>query len=524
MTSKILLLGLDGADPFFVEEHRSELPFLSRFMEQGVFGRLSSTIPPVTGPAWSSAMSGMNPGKTGIIGFEDKIMAGSNSIVNSTNIAVPRIWDILSYHRKEVGVMAVPLTYPPSRVNGFMVSGFLTPSTEEKYTYPVELRQSLPPGYRPALNFKKYEASPEYFLKNLYSFTHCQFKTLSTFLREKPWDFFTYVLSGTDWIQHFFCNRGEDGKDQILRYFKYVDDFFCRLERELPSSTIIFIISDHGFGKQTRNYLYLNTWLKSRGLFHQNDKVIYRLRNFIGSHLRTAGRLPGARLIKQNTSPRLKEKLLITTRLKSKQIDWSGTRAMYMSGGYNAGYIKINIRDSGREEIRKLQKDIIDGLHDLERNAGAGKLFQGIFPREEIYQGQYADQIPEIIIVFADSYSGQEVLADKVIKKIPSAGLPGPTHRMEGILMAKGPGIKNGFKLNAEIYDIAPTIYHLQGLPVPEEVDGKVLINIFQPGSVPAKSKIKFRSYDFKTPQAFRWENKQEKEVRDRLKALGYLD
>ncbi len=469
-------------------------------------------------------MSGMNPGKTGIIGFEEKSKGGENSIVNSTHITVPRIWDIFSYHRKKVGVMAVPLTYPPNRVNGFMVSGFLTPSAAENYTYPVELKRSLPPGYRPALNFKKYEASPEYFLKNLYSFTHCQFKALSYFLHEEPWDFFTFVLSGTDWIQHFFFNRGEKGKEQILRYFTYVDDYFCRLERTLPSSTVIFIISDHGFGKQTRNYLYLNTWLKGRGLLHSKDRVMYRLRNFIGSHLRTAGKLPGARLIKQNTSPRLKEKLLITTRLKSNQVDWADTRAVYISGDYNTGYIKINIRDSDREESRKLRKYIIDGLHDLERNAGAGKLFQGIFLREEIYRGPYADQIPEIVIVFTDSYSGQEVLADKVIKKIPSGGLPGPAHRMEGIFMAKGPDIKNGLKLNAEIYDIAPTIYHLQGLPLPEEVDGKVLIDIFQPGSVPAESKIKFSSYNFKTPQAFRWNNQQEKEVRNRLKALGYLD
>jgi len=524
MIPKILLLGLDGADPCFVEENRSELPFLSRFMDQGVFGRLSSTIPPITGPAWSSAMSGMNPGKTGIIGFEENITAGPNSIVNSTNIAVPRIWDILSYHGRKVGVMAVPLTYPPSRVNGFMVSGFLTPSTEENYTYPVELRQSLPPGYCPALNFKKYESSPEYFLNNLYSFTHCQFKALSYFLQEKPWDFFTFVLSSTDWIQHFFFNRGDDGKDQILRYFKYVDNFFCRLESELSSSTVIFIISDHGFGKQTRNYLYLNTWLRSQGLLHPQDSVMNRIRNFIGSHLRTAGKLPGAHLVKQNTSPRVKEKLLITTRLNSKQLDQAKTRAIYISGDYNTGYIKINIRDSNTDERRQLQKNIINGLHLLEDTAGVGKLFRGIFAREELYRGPYADQIPEIIIVFADSYSGQEVLADKVIKQIPPAVLPGPAHRMEGVLMAKGPGIKNGFKLNAEIYDIAPTIYHLQGLPVPEEVDGKVMIDIFEPGSVPAKNKIKFSSYDFKTPQAFRWENKQEKEVRNRLKALGYLD
>jgi predicted AlkP superfamily phosphohydrolase/phosphomutase len=524
MTKKILLIGLDGADPYFIEEHRSELPFLSRFIEDGVFGRLSSTIPPVTGPAWCAAMTGMNPGKTGIIGFEDKLKPGKSSLVNSATVAVPRIWDILSYHRKEVGVMAVPLTYPPSRVNGFMISGFLTPSKEGNYTYPVELKQSLPPGYRPALDFKKYEAPTNYFLKELYSFTSCQFQALSSFLREKPWDFFTYVLSGTDWVQHFFSNRGEEGKSQILRYFKYVDEYLGTLNNILPPSTTIFIISDHGFGKQTTKYLYLNSWLEARGLFISKNRVGCRLRNLIGSNLCLLGKLPAARLLKRHTSPRLKEKLLVTTRLKSDQVDWSGTRAVFLSGGYNTGYIKLNHRITEPEERHKLSEGIIKGLRELDRGAGEEKLFRAIFCREDLFRGDYTDKIPEIIISFADSYSGQEVLSDRIIKTIPPAGLPGLAHRIEGIFMAKGPEIKTGFKRNARIYDIAPTIYHLLKIPLPAEIDGRILTDIFQPGSDPSEREVVFRKYCLKTSPGYQWKGYEEKEVRSRLRALGYLD
>ncbi|MDP8235751.1 MAG: alkaline phosphatase family protein, partial [Candidatus Erginobacter occultus] len=254
MIPKVLLIGLDGADPDFVEAHKSELPFLSRLMREGVSGRLASTIPPITGPAWSSAMSGMNPGRTGVIGFQDNPGDRKSRLVHSQSVAVPRIWDVLSQQQRRVGVVAVPMTYPPQPVNGFMISGFLTPVTARRFTYPESLRAELPPDYRTSLDFNKNEAPPEYFLQRLYSFSRVQFQAIEQLIQNRDWDFFTFVISQTDWVQHIFFDR-PNGSDIILRYFQYVDGYLDTLEKKLPPGAIVCVISDHGFGKKTDFHL-----------------------------------------------------------------------------------------------------------------------------------------------------------------------------------------------------------------------------------------------------------------------------
>lgn len=519
---KVLLIGLDGADPDFIKEHRSKLPFLNRLMQEGTSGRLASTIPPITGPAWSSAMSGMNPGRTGVVGFQDDPGDRKSRLVHSQSVAVPRIWDVLSQHQRRVGVVAVPMTYPPQPVNGFMISDFLTPLSARRFTYPESLRAEISPDYRTGLDFNKNEAPLEYFLQRLYFFSRIQFQTIEQLIKDRDWDFFTFVVSQTDWIQHIFFDQ-PDGSNVILRYFQYVDRYLDKLEKKLPPGTIVSVISDHGFGKKTFFHLYPNTWLQQEGYLTVKNQPRDTLRSLAGANLRVLGRIPGAGALKRRLTPGIKKKLLATTFLRSEQVDWEKTRAHYSAGDYNTGFIRINRTRDREEDHRRLAEEIVDRLNELNRSEGANPPFRNVYLREEVYQGPLASRFPEIVIIFSDKFAGQEVVGRKVIGKIPISVIPGPAHRMEGIFIIRGPDIKAGLHRNADICDVAPTLYHLMGVPLPEGTDGEVLKDILLPESQPALTDVKYLAYKHIVDSGFRLKEEEEENVRERLRALGYL-
>ena len=128
-----MIIGLDALDPDFLERHRDNLPVLKGLMDEGVSGKLRSTIPPFSFTAWTSAMCGMNPGRTGITGLPKENFQWTIPPLNSQSVKTPRIWDVAGMNEKKVGVINVPLTYPPFPVNGFMISGFLNPNSETNY-------------------------------------------------------------------------------------------------------------------------------------------------------------------------------------------------------------------------------------------------------------------------------------------------------------------------------------------------------------------------------------------------------
>ncbi len=95
------------------------------------------------------------------------------------------------------------------------------------------------------------------------------------------------------------------------------------------------------------------------------------------------------------------------------------------------------------------------------------------------------------------------------------------THRLEGIFVAKGPQVKANYRFErAEIIDIAPTILHILGLPIPEDMDGKVLKEIFRIGSELAQRGVRI-SRAKKTSREP--EKIEDESVLKRLEDWGYL-
>ena len=142
MGTKVLIIGLDGATPDLVERWVAEnkLPYLKQMMQNGVYGTLKSTYPPISPAAWTTFATGYNPGKHGTYDFRDydprRYSCFADTIVDSNAFAGKSIWDIVGAAGQKVGVITVPVTYPAWRVNGFMVSGYPTPDAAQSVSYP----------------------------------------------------------------------------------------------------------------------------------------------------------------------------------------------------------------------------------------------------------------------------------------------------------------------------------------------------------------------------------------------------
>jgi predicted AlkP superfamily phosphohydrolase/phosphomutase len=141
-----MIVGLDCVAPEIVfDDMRSELPVLSGLMERGAWGKLESCDPPITVPAWSCMMSSKDPGTLGFYGFRNRKDHSYDGMAFATSekVRADRLWDILSRAGKHVVALGVPQTFPPRQVNGEMVSCFLTPSTDSRYTYPEALKEEI---------------------------------------------------------------------------------------------------------------------------------------------------------------------------------------------------------------------------------------------------------------------------------------------------------------------------------------------------------------------------------------------
>ncbi|HKT38220.1 MAG TPA: alkaline phosphatase family protein, partial [Ktedonobacterales bacterium] len=142
---RVLAIGIDGVPYSFAMRQIAEgrMPNLARIFQAGTVRPLNSSWPFVSSVAWSSFMTGCNPGKHNIYGFVDRRLNTYDVFLpNSSTMKREPIWCELSKAGKEVVVMNVPVTYPPRQVNGLMVSCFLSPSLE-KATYPKELAGRL---------------------------------------------------------------------------------------------------------------------------------------------------------------------------------------------------------------------------------------------------------------------------------------------------------------------------------------------------------------------------------------------
>ncbi len=499
---RVLVLGLDGATFSIVEPMvgRGRLPNLARLMSEGAYGVLESTLPPVTIPAWPSMMTGKNPGKLGYYDFLRREGYGVEPNGYCYEGHAP-LWQILNRYGMKTGVMNLPGTYPPDEVDGFMVSGMLTPSKRSPYSYPATLGADLD------VKVQEYEIDvPQWqyfdkgaFVKDLYKVTEKRAKAAEYLIREIPCDFYMIVFTNSDRLQHVMWDQPE----VVEAYWEWLDRIVGRVLRLFGEETTVFVVSDHGFGPLERTF-FVNEWLRKKKLLRVRRKINEKALVKVGRLFERLFRFLGERelvrpivgllikLVGFDMLQRYTYAYLSSERLEGR-VNWRKTKAFSCVHTPHFGQIYVNMRGKmrrgrvSRNERQKLQDAIIKELKSLPDSNGGGGLRVEAYRAEDIYSGPHVEEAPDIVFLLD---SGRcEVDAKVGEGRIFAKGAPFTdwkgTHTMDGVFIARGPGIKPGHRLEkATILDITPTVLRVFGIPPQREMDGRALEEIFSEDAV----------------------------------------
>jgi predicted AlkP superfamily phosphohydrolase/phosphomutase len=508
---RVWVLGLDGATFDLIKSWVDEghLPVLGELMRQGTWGNLTSTYPPLTGPAWSSFMTGKSPARHGILEFFRREPGTYRQVLNSVrDIDGKTLWRILSDAGKRVVVMGVPLTYPPEQVNGCLITGLLTPAGCDDFTHPRSLREELVTQlgeYRLRHDEKYRPNNPTPFIREQYEILENNTQAALYLMRNKPWDFFMVHLLGTDRMQHEFWHlldpahpRHDPAERErlgnvILDFMKKVDESIGRMLDALDGDPVVLVMSDHGFGPAYR-FVNFNTWLLQQGLLRLQRRPATWVRHLLfrlGFNYQTAAQWIlnlglGRQAVELGRARR--EELQRKLFLSLDDVDWSRSRAYSMG---NFGQIYLNVK--GREpegtvepgvEYEELMDDLSQALEGLIDPETGETVIDEIVRRDDVYAGPYASHSPDLMFYTREMSYKAMGLSDFSSPHVfdDVYGTTGH-HRMNGVMLWHGPGIMTvGQRYDlARIHDLAPTILYLMGQPIPRSMDGQVLFDLIEP-------------------------------------------
>ncbi|MBC8276339.1 MAG: alkaline phosphatase family protein [Chloroflexi bacterium] len=539
--ARLLVIGLDGATWDLAKPwvQTGQLPTLSHLMAEGIWGELESTIPYVTPVAWSSFATGKNPGKHGIYGFLNTENYQTKGIT-SHDLQATAFWHWLSENGQQVGLVNIPLTYPAMPLNGFVISSMFAPNIDSpNFTYPQNLIDEILKVSQdyvitiPGAYYMR-QSKPNSAREKIFQMLAAREAVVKYLLRDKPWDFFAVNFFATDEVQHYFWRyldpshplykpaQARDYGDTILSVYQRLDQIVAELLTIAGNDTNLIIMSDHGLGPTSGRVICLNQWLRQHGyLEFQSGSGAGKIKGMVAKGLlwftsnlayTITERYPGlSQKVQGIVSPY--------------QIDYQNSLAYADEA---CGSIRLNLE--GREpfgtvkleEYRHLVAKLKDELLEMADPETGEKIVNAVYLKDEIYNGPALSSAPDLIVqlddlgcVFQSSIIGAgKAVARLSPSQLQKTGMSG-NHRQNGILIGYGPDIKPGLETKgARIYDIAPTILHTFGLPIPKDMDGRVLKEIFKPDSTLAQREIEYQEVE------------ERQKVRERirgLKALGKL-
>ncbi|MFL5707179.1 MAG: alkaline phosphatase family protein [Ktedonobacteraceae bacterium] len=557
MGTKVLVIGLDGATPELVDRWVAEnkLPFLKQMIQKGVYGKLKSTYPPISPAAWTTFATGYNPGKHGTYDFRDydprRYSCFADTIVDSNAFAGKAVWDLIGAAGQKVGVITVPVTYPAWKVNGFMVSGYPTPDAAKSFAYPAELGERIPPLTEDSTFFKS--ASHSEVLKELVRITHLRTDVSIAELKKDEYGFFIMVIGATDRAHHdwwkfidpehpaYDAQEAAIYGDYILEVYKAADACIGKFLEVVDDETTVIVMSDHGGMAHPKYNLNFNYWLRTLNLLTPSVKasksqsgVKGAFKKFYRSKIR---RLPYLEKLYRSLPQGLKKfatNLDSQTMMNLDAIDWKRTRAYRFPMYPPVEGIMINV--AGRqpegcvqpgEEYEALRTRILEELRSLREPTTGEPIVLEAYRREELYHGERLETAPDIIVVTQDCYKGGTSI-DELISEVPLeviSKLSG-LHRMDGIILAQGPHIRRDVRVEgANIIDVAPTILYALGMPIPSDMDGKPLTNLFEDAHTQQTiaSYTDERKVEDVSSDEYGYSEEEEESVRLKLEALGYL-
>ena len=574
----VLILGLDGAtwdllDPLLAA---GRLPNIARLLAAGSRGPLLSTVPPMTFPAWTTLMTGVNPGKHGIFDFtQRKARSYDVEFTNAAARGAPTMWRLLSDCGKRVACVRIPVTYPPEPLNGVTVCGFealgMAGGFTRKAVYPPEIFDAIKrevPGYHMKTNATELAAAGriEAIVDHLLEGIDLNLSLCEYLFQREDWDCFMVVFGESDLAGHFLWRYHDEQSPRRLgepspklragmtAVYEALDRAVGRLS-DLAPAHIRLLVSDHGFGGVSDWVIQMNTWLAEAGFLAfkggSGDGHPAGGRGPLMNAL-DAVRTTGMKLLPPAVKAQLyKHGEAVVNRVESYlrfgNLDLARTQVYAEEVPYGPS-LWVNLR--GREpagtvapgeEYEAIRDRVIARLSEWRHPETGAALVASVRRREDVYHGDYVSKAPDLIVEWAlnDGYSYAFEKSGKggrhaALRRLSREELDAPAmhnksgfHRPEGILGIAGPGIAAGAQLQgARLLDIAPTVMHLLGLPVPAHMDGGPLLQALSETAAAARRAVAVSQMTAAAEVVAEadYSEDEEQAIQERLESLGYIE
>jgi len=535
---RTLLIGLDGAtfdvmDPMM---QSGAMPFLKSFFDQGVRADLRTIVPALTPPAWTSLVTGRTPGQHGVFDFFRMESQESRHIrfFTSHDVQCDTIWSLASGHGLRVTSLNFPAMFPPPRICGNVVPGWVPWKQLRLACWPQDLFERLKTisGFNPRelamdikIEEKATEGSSNYEEYLPWIQMHIRreqnwFEIFRHLTADDPSELTAVLFDGVDKLQHLCWRfiRPEDAtpltedwevqiRDLCIEYFRSLDQILERMCSTVGPETTVLIASDHGFGP-TYKVFHVNAWLEQHGYLAWSDAAKSQTPN---------GALLGVGQVARHTW----------------MLDWDKTKAYAATPTANGIFIPVN-RDGNSagvspSEYPAFRERLIADLRAFRDPETNEPVVTGLWTREECFEGPHGDVAPDITLAFGDGGLVGILPSPHTMSSRP---ITGGAHRPVGIFGAKGPGILSGaLAPEMSILDVAPIVLHSLGLPVLEEMQGRVPSDLYEAAALKSHPVKRVggsnlatadKSADDGTAPVMSREDEQA--VMERLRELGYIE
>ena len=484
---RVLALGIDGADYELVSSLLGEgkLPTVAELAGRGCFGPLRSTVPAVTPTAWSSFLTGLNPGRHGIFNFSANPNRGRHRLESAATRGGRPFWHALGDAGLRSAFVTVPFTYPPDPIEGIVVTGYGGPDPPAIVPGPARERiladhPDLVTARHPMTErwWEDFDRYTRVLVEHVDEVADVCRLTLEL---EPELSLLCVDFMSSDHAGHLGYDRLDPehpahdparAGDELVRVYQAVDracgELIDHARERWDEEPTVVVLSDHGM-KPIYWTFHANRWLEEnghlrfrrrslqplrRGRLGYAAKVDQRLTRTTGRYARALDRIP---LLPQPGADRA-----------FADIDFGSTRAYAFATG---GQIFLGEASGSARDPRYADR-LAGELADV-RHPETGEPAFEVRRKEELYHGPFLDKAPELVLLPHD----ERIHVDASRRPWPapfvrhehldpeiSYGYSGH-HGLMGILAAAGPGIAfSEVPDGAEITQLGPTLCRLLGI------------------------------------------------------------
>lgn len=436
-TPRVAFIGIDGLPHRLVADNPDTFPTLSTIADKGDGGPIDSVVPPESSACWPALTSGVNPGETGVYGFQDREVGSYDTYVPmGRDVQATRVWDRVTEAGLNATVMNVPVTFPPQRTVQRMVSGYLSPDVD-KAAHPEELRKYLTESdYRLSVNAKLgHRKDKAEFIEQARQTLDARAEAFSRYVEMDDWDLFVGVFSTPDRINHFLWGDYEDGgpyREDMLAFYAALDEHIGNIRKALPNDVRLVVGSTHGFAR-LRYDVYCNEWLEREGWLSYEGGDDHGSLSDIAGDARAYSLVPGRFYLN-------------------------------VEGREPDGVVPESEYEAVREELRT----------DLESLTGPDgrQVCKRIVDGETVFDGDHDEIAPDLVVIPADGFDLKSGFGGK--KSVFTEGPRNGMHKFENSLL-----YSTDSDLDIEgsnLFDVTPTILDLMDVEHDGDFDGDSLL------------------------------------------------